>query len=73
MRSRFGLHHANKLNTRRIDHAILAAFKQSQHLLTRKLRVDRKFSIGEIDDRVRASSAFARRSLQRPHVRRQEI
>ena len=68
-----GLHHAHQRNARRFDLGLVVALEQRNHLLARKLGVDRQLAIGEIDDGVGASSAFARRGLQREHVRGQEV
>src|SRR6202162_144551 len=55
------LHHAHQRNTSRFNLSFVVAFEERNHLLARKLGVDRQLAIGEIDGGVGASSALARR------------
>ena len=63
----FSFHHAHELDTGFVELGFCALFKKRQHLLTRKLRVDREPPIREIDHRIH-TTATIHRALHFKHV-----
>ena len=55
----FRLHHAYQRDARQFNLSLVVAFEERNHLLARKLGIDRQGAIRKINDRVGASSAFS--------------